>query len=458
MPLPFVAALLLAQAAAPPLDQLPTPGGDPMAISRDKDPVIALSRTSVPDADFVALVQGAVARSPAVGETRAAISEAAAARREARAGVLPVVDLGVNTNEAFLRAFSNDPDNIIERTRSRGRTDLTLSISQVLFDFGASDNRVAAAGARLRAAGSQAESQADQIALNAIAAWYDVFSYRALVALGEAFEDSQQTLRAAIQTRITQGVSAPGDLPRVESYIASAATNLAGYRRQLANAEARFEQLYGVPAPRDIGRAPVLASVAPTKEAAEVLARTTPDVAAAEALARAAERDARADRAATLPSVGVGLDSGKYGLSHRDYDVRGRVTLRERLFGGVDPRADQSRARADEATAHADRVREEAERDAAIAWTDVTALESQLTALETSYISSRQSRDVLAERFRVARGSLFDVLDSESGYFGVAASYIRGITELDAARYVLLSRTGKLLSTLNIAPPAPEGQ
>jgi adhesin transport system outer membrane protein len=38
----------------------------------------------------------------------------------------------------------------------------------------------------------------------------------------------------------------------------------------------------------------------------------------------------------------------------------------------------------------------------------------------------------------------------------VAASYIRAITELDAARYVLLSRTGRLLETLSIEPPALE--
>jgi adhesin transport system outer membrane protein len=56
----------------------------------------------------------------------------------------------------------------------------------------------------------------------------------------------------------------------------------------------------------------------------------------------------------------------------------------------------------------------------------------------------------------VARGTLFDLLEAESGYFNVAASYIRAITELDAARYVLLSRTGRLLETLNIEPPALE--
>ena len=458
MPVSFVAALLLAQASTPALEQLPERSRDPLAIARAADPVIALSRTTVPLPEFTALVQGVVARSPAVDEGKAGIAEAQAARAEARSGLRPIVDVGINAQQSFDREFSNDPDNIVERTRARGRTDLTVSVTQVLFDFGAAANRVAGAGARLRAAASQAEAEADRVALRAIAAWYDVFAYRALVSLGGAFTENQQDLRSAIETRIASGVSAPGDLPRVESYIASAQADLARYRRQLANAEARFEELYGVPAPAGIGRAPVIERPSTTKEAAQFLARSSPEVESAEAIARAAHRDARADRSSTFPSLGGAVDAGKYGIDRSDYDVRGRLILRHRIFGPGDARADQSEARADAADARAARVRDEAEREAAIAWTDVRALEAQLAALETSYISSRQSRDVLAERFRVARGTLFDLLETESSYFSVAASYIRAITELDASRYVLLSRTGQLLSALDIAPPAPEAK
>ena len=174
------------------------------------------------------------------------------------------------------------------------------------------------------------------------------------------------------------------------------------------------------------------------------------------ALARAARQDARAEEASTLPRISAGIDAGKYGLSDRDYDVRGRLILNHSISGGKIARVDQAGARAVAAEARASRVRSEAEREAAIAWSDVRALEQQLAALESSYVASRQSRDVLAERFRVARGTLFDLLESESGYFNVAATYIRAITELDAARYVLLSRTGQLLPTLNIDPPALE--
>ena len=80
------------------------------------------------------------------------------------------------------------------------------------------------------------------------------------------------------------------------------------------------------------------------------------------------------------------------------------------------------------------------------------ALEAQLAALEAAYSASRRSRDVLVARFQALRGSLIDVTQAENAFFESATSYIQALTELDAARYVLLSRTGRLLDTLGIAP------
>jgi adhesin transport system outer membrane protein len=103
-------------------------------------------------------------------------------------------------------------------------------------------------------------------------------------------------------------------------------------------------------------------------------------------------------------------------------------------------------------------VREEAARDASIAWSDVRALEEQVRALEDAYVASRRSRDVLVERFIHSRGDLFDVVAAEDAYFETATAYIQALSELDAARSVLLSRTGRLLDELGIEPTAVGGR
>lgn len=425
---------------------------DPLHVDRGSDPILRLAAGRIAFADFREVIAAAVARHPARLEQDATADEARALLAEARERRLPSGEVTITSYRVISREFSNDPENIIERSRPDQRTDALLSLHQILFDFGAGNRRVEAAGARLRAAALQAEATTDRVALGAIAAWYDMFAYRALVALTTSFAASQRELLASVQERVRQGVSAPGDVARVDNYIASADSRLARFRRLLANAEARFAEISGSPAPAEVERAPTPAAAAASRESATDAAAATPIVRAAERLAEAARQEARAARADRLPQVSVGLDAGRYGVfeNDRDYDIRGRVALRQRLFGGADPRADQADARARAAAARADRVREEASRDAAIAWSDVQALEAQLAALDASYIAARQSRDVIVERFRAARGSLFDVVAAEDTYFEAAAAYIQAIAELDAARYVLLSRTGQLLELLAI--------
>ncbi|HYD36223.1 MAG TPA: TolC family protein [Allosphingosinicella sp.] len=439
---------------------LPPPSSDPLSIDPGRDPILLLARSQASPEAFRAVVATAVERHPATQEARAGSAEAEAVVDEARERRLPSIDLSVSSYRVISRDFSDDPQNVLERSRPANRTDAILNVTQTVYDFGAGTERVLAAGARLRAAAAEAEASADRIALNTVASWYDVFAYRALVALSESFVANQQELREAVEERVRQGVSAPGDTARVESYLASAQTRLAGFRRFLANAEARFAELTGTPPPTFLERAPVPQTPALTRDAAALAAMSSPAARSAQAMADSARREATAAKADRMPQITAGVDAGRYGVfeNDRDYDVRGRVTLRQRLFGGTEARVAQAQARARSADARASRIRDEAARDAAIAWSDVRALEEQLRALEASYIASRRSRDVLIERFINARGNLFDVVAAEDAYFETATAFIRTLSELDAARYVLLSRTGNLLDSLAIDPARVGGQ
>lgn len=460
-PLPAIAS---PRGAPPPSSRLtpvlPSPTIDPLGIDPQDDPILRLARTQASREAFRSTVATAVERHPGTQELEAMSAEARALQAEAEERRLPSIDLNVSSYRVIARDFSNDPQNIVERSRPSKRTDAQLTVQHNVFDFGASASRVAAAGARLRAAAAEAEAGADRIALGAVAAWYDVFAARALVAVTEGFVANQQELREAVAERIRQGVSAPGDTARVESYLASAQTRLARFRRLLANAEARFAELIGTPAPPALERAPVAELPAMTKDAAALAAMSSPTARASQANADAARQDARAARRDRFPQIGVGIDAGRYGVfeNDTDYDIRGRVTMRQRLFGGTEARVSQAEARVQQADARATRIREEAARDATIAWSDIRALEEQLQALEASYIASRRSRDVLLERFLNSRGDLFDVVAAEDAYFETATAYIQALSELDAARYVLLSRTGGLLDALEIDPAAIGGQ
>ena len=432
---------------------LPAPSADPMHIDPTADPILQLARAQSPMAAFQQAIGAAVTRNPALDEAIAQADEADAVRREAKARALPVADLSISTFQVIDRAFSNDPNNILERSRPSHRTDGLLRVQQPIVDFGSSLSRIRASQARLEAARAGVEDTGTQIALRAVSAWYTVYGYRVLVRLAEAFVTSQRALRTNIEDRISQGAAAAGDIAQVDSYIASSDSQLADFRRQLASADAQYAAVIGSAPPPGLSRAPV-----PVLDgiATATLAKDTeglPAVRAARLGVDAARSDVRAVKSDRLPQLSGGIDAGRYGIieTARDYDIRGSLTLSMRLGGGAAQRVDQAQARANGADARLRRTRIEAQRDAEIALSDVTALQAAQTAIETNYRASRRSRDVLAERFRVSRGTLFDLLGAESNYFGVAARYVQTVIELDTARYALLARTGRLLPALGIA-------
>lgn len=433
---------------------LPSPTRDPLAIDISSDPILRLALPSANAETFHAAIRAAVERNPSNAEALARREESIAVRNEARSTQFPVVDLSVSYFRVLDRDFSNDPQNVLERSRPRRRTDALLRIQQPIIDFGTSSNRIKAGNRRIEAGTAAIDDSASQIALRGVAVWYQVFGYRALVKLSETFVDSQAQLRGAINERVRQGYAAQGDVAQVESYIAAAQSQLANYRRQLASVEAQFQALTGSPAPQDLGRAPAFDTPPVSQERAQGDAETIPAVRSARLVAEASRYDAKSAKADMMPGVTAGLDAGRYGVleNDRDYDIRGSVTFSQRLFGGQSQRLQQSRARARAAEAVYDRVREDAIRDAAIAWADVKALEASEAAIRDNYIATRRSRDVLAERFRVARGTLFDLLATESNYFNVAARYVETVTELDIARYSLLARRGKMLDAFGIEP------
>ena len=123
---------------------------------------------------------------------------------------------------------------------------------------------------------------------------------------------------------------------------------------------------------------------------------------------------------------------GRYGVfeNDRDYDIRGRrgpalaavrqcpCPLRAGRRAGARRRGPCSAGRGGNRARRRDRlVRRPGARAA-------------LEALEAAYIASRRSRDVIAERFRAARGTLFDVVEAENSLFRGGDSLHPGVDRI----------------------------
>lgn len=454
-----ILALIPCSAAAQSIATLPSPplppaSDNPMRIDFSTDPVLRFAEQRVDDESFRALVVRVVAASPANQGAEAQNNQLAAATSEARERAGPTVDATFQSYRIIARDFtSSGADNIVERTRLAQRTDTQLSIQQPLLDFGAGVARINSARSRQRAGVADADRVRGEVALQFIALWYEVAGSEALVGVIDAFIDRETAVRQATQDRIDMGAAPAVDMAQVDALFAEAKARRSQANRSLMTARARYLAYAGEPAPASLRRPPVPAVTTLDRESATAAALNSAPVRTAEALAQAARSEAYAARAETLPSASIGVEAGRYGVFERarDYDIRALFTLRARLFGGGGrPRADQARARAQSAEAQAAQARLDATSEIAIALADIDALQDQQSALEASYRAARISRDAVIARFVAQRGSVIEVARTEDGFVNAALAYLRGMGELDIARYALLARAGMLLDVLGI--------
>ncbi len=448
----LASAVCLAVAAPAASLTLPPPAGDPTQIDFAADPLLRFAHAATPAQPFLARLGEAVAHHPAVAAAIAGAQAQQGVRTQVSSGLFPQLDVQLVASRQLARDFGSR-GTIVESLQPRGRTDVLLNGDQLLFDFGATGARIAAADARIGAARAEVEAAASDTALNAVVAWYDLLAAETLGDLAAASGQRQREILGQIRARVDQGLGPASDIVRVEAMMAGTDDEVARDQRRLGEAQARFREAFGADAPPAVSRPLPPPSQALSLDTAQAMARKSPAVVAALKLAAAARSEWRAARADGLPRLSAGVAATRYDVfSGSDYEVRGQLTLRQSLSGGgrqrgiVTEAAGKSRA----AAATADRAAGESERDAGAAFADVAALTRSAVALQAAYMAGRQVRDAYAEQFRVSRGTLIELLRAEADYRNAAAALVQGTIDLDVARFVLLARTTELLPAVGI--------
>lgn len=423
-------AALIVAAPAPAQLVLPAPLADPRAIDFNADPVLRFMASGSAADDFRLRIAAAVAHHPAQAEAAAGTDVVRAQRREARAALFPALSLAVVDSRSLARDFV-DSSAAVERLLPHSRTDASLGADQLLFDFGATGDRIAGALARLRAATSTA--------LSAVTAWYQLLGLTAMSELAEALVPRHRAIAADTGARVAAGLGAGGDMARAEAGLADAIAAAGTSARSLAAARARYRELFGAEAPAHPARP--ASEIVPIASADLAIrqSRATAEVATAEALAAAAAAEARAVRAEALPRLGAGVSGTRFNIFEPgpNHDVRATFTLRQTLsVGGAEAaRSSAAMGRARAASASAERVRAEAEREAEAAYADAAILEPTVVALADAYRANRRNRDIMAEQVRLSRGSLINLLRTEADYVAAARALVASSIERDRAQY-----------------------
>ena len=360
---------------------------------------------------------------PSVVQAQAAVENADARIRTARAQYLPSLTLNSSTNRSFSGVPSRvDPNTGLAVGSSSGSLSMSLNSSVDLFTGFRRGAETRAARASGEAAEASLVDARYRQALTTTNQFFDALSARQLLAVRAAsVRRAEEQLKVSVN-KLAAGSATRSDSLRSRVTLGNAQLQLIQAQSALATAEANLARLIGrtgrVAAADDSAfsvRPPALDTAAIRSEAEA----RSPQLQAAVASADAASASYRASRSAYWPTLSLSGNVGLSGSSSRDYDLYNNRSVSLGLSWPLFNRF--QREQNIETQRNALLVAESQAQEAARAVSaDVTAQLAQLeaasariTITQMSVLAAQEDLRVQQERYRLGASTIVDLLTSQ---------------------------------------------
>lgn len=365
----------------------------------------------------------------------------------AKSAYLPTVIDNVSTN-----ANIDFP-----KSSSRNNPYLNLSnsivASYLLYDFGNRDANLENARQLLLSASASQSSIVQSILLTATVAYYQVqANIAALDAAREAERASEESFKAA-EARYKAGVATPADKLQAQTAFAQLALNRITSEGNLQSAYGNLANVMGLPANKKISLVnsainPPASILEDVNSLIEQAVSRRPDLIASEAQYKAAQANIDASKAASKPTISVGMSNDLFNgtnLTTSNGTTLG-LTVSIPIFEGYAPtyRIRAAEATADLVASQRERLRLQISLDVWSSYQNLrTALES-VNATDVLVKSAEESYRVALGRYKAGVGNIIDTLNAQSALASARQQKIQAALNANIARATLAQSMGAL--------------
>lgn len=326
-----------------------------------------------------------------------------------------------------------------------------LRVMQLVYDGGASASREVAAQARVFESRGGRQEIAASLALDAVAAWYDLRMARERAGIAAESVRAHERAFSQVQARAEAGAGGNADVLAAQARLATARSRAAEASARVGRAEAGFAATFGQQAAPSLAnppRAPQLPG-----QAEDALVATSPRIRGLDARIAAAQADVAVARSQRFPRVRIDGAVQRSGT---------RATLDLEQDAGA-PGSRQALVRAAEAQVEAvvaERagLAREIVRALADLRSDQQAGAARVAAAREAVRANSATVEASREEFSIGRRSILGLLDAERDLFEANESLIAAEREVALSGYAALALTGDILDVFAISLPHPSGE
>jgi outer membrane protein len=411
------AASLAVTAAAASLAASPTTAAGGRSSSLAGSPAAARPLLTLDEAHALAL-----AHHPGLAAATYGARAAEEVVTETRAGLLPQVSLvgsAVDAGSADTRILAGGLNNPTIMDRTAGG----VLGSELLTDFGHTTNLTASSRFAARAAGENVAATHDQVLLGVDQAYYGVLQAQAIRDVAEQTVDTRQLLLDRIKILAANKLKSLLDVSFAQVAVDNAHLLLQTASSGVDNAYAILADALGARRVRryrlvePTSTTPFQGDSSVTSLVAEAL-RDRPDLAGLQDQVESAQRYARAERDARLPTIQlVGAAGGAFSHDSRlpsRYSAGGIEVSVPVFAGGLyKAREDEANFRARVASERLREAEDGVVRDVRIAWRDLLNAREQLRTSQRLVAASNESLELAEARYRVGTSSIVAVSQAQ---------------------------------------------
>jgi outer membrane protein len=333
----------------------------------------------------------------------------------------------------------------------------SLSLNQMIYDFGRSGNTLTAARLSMSSSERDADRVVNEVILNVKQSYYALLAARKLMLVAQKTLDQAESHLRQAEAFFRVGSKPRFDVTRAEVEVNDAKLGIINAKNSLRIRTIGLYNAIGIDPKNEIDVEDVLSTpvaIPPIEQALEESVKCRPEMLKINADIAAAKATVKADESDYLPSISA---NGAYNWAHGTAEMgvfRGDIqnswnagiTLTMPLFEGGITRGKVSEARANlrALEAQRDTLKQSVRIELHQAYADIESATARIAVMESSLKNARDNLQLAQGRYEAGVGVYIEVTDAQVASVNAETNYVQALYDYQLAAARLFKAMGKI--------------
>ena len=391
----------------------------------------------------------AIANHPEFKSAQQLLIAAYADTKISRSSLLPQIRFLIDSSNALDRKYVDANNNLVERSQSDHKTNLRLTVNQLLFDFGATQYDISRSESLAKASRAELSTTVLDLSLRAIQTYIDVAAYYRFEKIVKSSYDRHVSIKERIQQRVDSGMAAARELSRAEAREAEAFAKLTSVQQNLSAAISRFRVYFpNGPLPQQLPFYPYDLSKRSLNEARTIMFSKNTQLIMSNEKLNASMFKSKQTNASSKPRIDFEIRGQQQDrkLHSDNYDIYSGVNFSYNLYSGGREAAmkEQAVAQMEATKSERDSLLQELVASLNESIKNLKLIPSKLAAYTSSYQANKRSQYFANEQFKTSNVLLLDLLQTERDYLDASEAMLETMRSSELQKFSHLKITGEL--------------